>query len=416
MHCAHCCPRLCRSADSIEAALIDRLTPRTRLVILDSVTSNTALCLPLSRLIRSCRARCACSDAAVAALLESPLDRLRPAYFVDALCWARHGARQALTFCTQAVHHCLRVYRCPGVQVLVDGAHALGQLPVDLQELGADFFVSNCHKWLCAPRGSAILWVKRACQDGFLPLVKSHGHGEGFTSDFIWDGVRHCLLHVLVCQTAHSEPSDRPAQLTPVRAAGCRDYSTYLAVAGALAWWRTHGPDEVRLYCRTLLSEAVAMLTHAWGTQPLAPLDLCAFMACVELPTGLQDATEEVPRQLQVRKSMQHLAAQHSCQRSQRACRSGVGMTRSCKPHTHAHVCCTGVGQSAERNTYVCVQDALYSRGIEVPVKRIGQALYVRISVFAYNTLRDYQTLVDAVLHMASEKLQQARQQPDTPH
>ena len=57
------------------------------------------------------------------------------------------------------------------------------------------------------------------------------------------------------------------------------------------------------------------MLTHAWGTQLLAPLDLCAFMACVELPTGLQDATEEAPRQLQVRKSVRHPAAEHPCQR-----------------------------------------------------------------------------------------------------
>ena len=65
---------------------------------------------------------------------------------------------------------------------------------------------------------------------------------------------------------------------------------------------------------------------------------------------------------------------------------------------------------------HACVQDALYSRGIEVPVKRIGHALYIRISVFVYNTLHDYQQLADAVLQMASEKLQQARQQPDTPH
>lgn len=72
--------------------------------------------------------------------------------------------------------------------VLVDGAHALGQIDVDVATLGADFFVANCHKWLCAPRGSAILWVARERQPLIRPLVISHGVGEGFTSDFIWDG------------------------------------------------------------------------------------------------------------------------------------------------------------------------------------------------------------------------------------
>ena len=76
--------------------------------------------------------------------------------------------------------------------VLVDGAHALGQLDVDVQQLGADFFVANCHKWLCAPRGSAIMWVRRECQQAVEPLIKSHGLNEGFSSDFIWDGVCLC--------------------------------------------------------------------------------------------------------------------------------------------------------------------------------------------------------------------------------
>jgi isopenicillin-N epimerase len=72
--------------------------------------------------------------------------------------------------------------------VLVDGAHALGQLPVNLGELGADYFVGNCHKWLCGARGSAVMWVHPARRQGVRPLVLSHGSGAGFTSDFIWDG------------------------------------------------------------------------------------------------------------------------------------------------------------------------------------------------------------------------------------
>jgi selenocysteine lyase/cysteine desulfurase len=82
--------------------------------------------------------------------------------------------------------------------VLVDGAHSLGQLDLNIADLGVDFFVANCHKWLCAPRGTAIMWVARQHQRGFQPLVKSHGHGWGFTSDFIWDGARALLRRSLI--------------------------------------------------------------------------------------------------------------------------------------------------------------------------------------------------------------------------
>ncbi len=72
--------------------------------------------------------------------------------------------------------------------MLVDAAHALGQLPVDVERLGADFYVANCHKWLAGPRGSALMWASPRRKADVRPLVVSHGSGCGFTSDFIWDG------------------------------------------------------------------------------------------------------------------------------------------------------------------------------------------------------------------------------------
>lgn len=84
------------------------------------------------------------------------------------------------------------VRRAPGVLVLVDAAHALGQLPLSIAALGADFVAANCHKWLGGARGSAVLWAARSQQAHLRPLVVSHGHGHGFTSSFIWDGApRH---------------------------------------------------------------------------------------------------------------------------------------------------------------------------------------------------------------------------------
>lgn len=171
--------------------------------------------------------------------------------------------------------HCPPIF-CRGVEVLIDGAHALGMLPLDLEALGADWFVGNCHKasllcwcciavaemlacapqvqtractpgpplpqWLCAPRGSAFLHVPQRHQAGVRPLIVSHGYGSGFVSEFIWDG--------------------------------CRDYAPLLAVSAALRAWRSLGPDAARAYQRRLLQQAVDVLVAAWGTG--API--CALL------------------------------------------------------------------------------------------------------------------------------------------
>ena len=75
-----------------------------------------------------------------------------------------------------------------GVQVLVDGAHALGAVPLSLRDLGADFYVSNAHKWFCNPKGAAFLYVRKELKSSIHPLIVSHGYGSGFNSEFIWAG------------------------------------------------------------------------------------------------------------------------------------------------------------------------------------------------------------------------------------
>lgn len=105
--------------DELVERVLAAFGERARLLVTDHVTSMTGLVLPVERLVREARER--------------------------------------------------------GVETLVDGAHAPGMLPLDLEALGAAWYTGNCHKWLCTPKGSALLFVRRDLQASTPPLVTSHG-------------------------------------------------------------------------------------------------------------------------------------------------------------------------------------------------------------------------------------------------
>jgi isopenicillin-N epimerase len=83
-----------------------------------------------------------------------------------------------------------------GVEVLLDAAHGIGMIPLNLGKLGASYVTSNCHKWLCAPKGSAFLYVRSDKQSKIQPLTISHGHtfplGDTtrFRHEFDWTGTQ----------------------------------------------------------------------------------------------------------------------------------------------------------------------------------------------------------------------------------
>jgi isopenicillin-N epimerase len=120
--------------ENLFVPLAERITERTRLVVLDHIASPTGLVYPVERLARLAHAR--------------------------------------------------------GARVLVDGAHAPGHIALDIPALGVDWYVGNCHKWLFAPRSSGFLWADARAQDGVHPLAISHDYGRGFVPEFAWTGTR----------------------------------------------------------------------------------------------------------------------------------------------------------------------------------------------------------------------------------
>lgn len=145
-----------------------------------------------------------------------------------------------------------------GIDTMVDGAHALGSTPVDLNRIGAAYYTANCHKWLCGPKTSAILHVRADKQKEIVPAVISHAgaHSESFAERFFW-----------------------PATFDPsplLCAAEMVDYFESLLPGG----WH-----EVMERNRHLCLEARQLICDQMGTDIPSPDSMIASMATIPLPT-----------------------------------------------------------------------------------------------------------------------------------
>jgi isopenicillin-N epimerase len=195
--------RVVRAVDADADGIWAGATDRTRVLVASHVTSPTALLLP-----------------------------------VDELC---DRAREA------------------GVLCVIDGAHGPGQVALDLERLGADFYAGNCHKWLCAPKGAGFLYCRPERQALLDPLVVGWGQRENeFALRHDWQSTR--------------------------------DPAAYLAVPAAIEFVREHGRAA---QCRELLEEGSKQLASA-GFEPFAPPQSLQ-MACFWLP---QCDPEQVERRL----------------------------------------------------------------------------------------------------------------------
>ncbi len=163
----------------------------------------------------------------------------------------------ALIFPIQAI--CRRA-RAAGILTVIDGAHAPGQIPLDLDALGADFYSGNLHKWLCAPKGSAFLYAAPQVQHLIQPLIVSWG----------WE-------------------SDHPSSshfVDILEWNGTRDISPFLATGAAIEFLQSNHWEEVRARCHRLAFETQRQITHLTGLPALNGADdhWFAQMAASPLP------------------------------------------------------------------------------------------------------------------------------------
>lgn len=129
-----------RSSAELVDAVVSAIGPKTRLAVIDHITSQSALILPVAEIAMQCHAR--------------------------------------------------------GVAVLADGAHAPGAISFDIPSLGVDWYVANLHKWMWTPRSSGILWAPPERQQDLHPAVISWGLDQGFTAEFDLPGTRDPSAHL----------------------------------------------------------------------------------------------------------------------------------------------------------------------------------------------------------------------------
>jgi isopenicillin-N epimerase len=136
-----------------------------------------------------------------------------------------------------------------GILTVIDAAHSPGQIPVDLEALGADIVFGNCHKWMLAPKGSAFLYVRREIQDLIRPLVVSWG--------------------------THPTPEIQTGSrfIDILQWTGTKDPTAALAIPTAIQFMEEHDWDRVRYECRKLLRQAIERICELTDLPPLYALD-----------------------------------------------------------------------------------------------------------------------------------------------
>jgi isopenicillin-N epimerase len=167
------------------------ITPKTKLIFISHITSTTALCLP--------------------------------------------------------VHEICALAKEKGIPCFIDGAHAPGQIPIDLQALDVDYYVGACHKWMMTPKGSAFLFVKKEFQNHIDPLVVSWGYDALFPSSSQF--------------------------LDYHQFNGTRDFSAFLCIPKSIEFMQQYQWHDVAAQCRKLIKDNTLKFYEILDSSPHAPID-----------------------------------------------------------------------------------------------------------------------------------------------
>ena len=204
-----------QSPDQIVAGVLSAVTPRTRLVILSHITSPTALVMPVEKIVAALRQR--------------------------------------------------------GIPTLVDGAHAPGCIPVDINAIGCTYYVATLHKWLCTPKGAGFMWAHPATHASLRPLALS--------------------------SRGHQPHPTRPLYLRDFDYLGTDDYTPIACVPDAIDFWTNVVPGglpEVMQRNHAMALEARQILCKALGQTPACPDAMVPTMVTIPLPP-LPDRLRNAP-------------------------------------------------------------------------------------------------------------------------
>lgn len=216
------------SPDEAFEAIMGAVTPRTKAALISHVTSSSGLVLPVERLVRALEAK--------------------------------------------------------GIRTIIDGAHGVGFVEgLNLDRLGASYYTSNCHKWLCTPKGCAFLWIRGDRQQGFRPMVLSN--------------------------FAEKPKPGRPALHTEFDFVGTNDITAFLAVPEAIEFMSTVLPGgwpAVFKYNRELTLAGRGAICNRLGVKPPAPDAMIGNICTILLP----EQEPAMRAKLAQRKSAYHDALQ----------------------------------------------------------------------------------------------------------
>jgi isopenicillin-N epimerase len=186
--------------NEVTEALVQAISPKTKLLFVDHITSATGIIFPVKEIVKQFHQR--------------------------------------------------------GIEVFIDGAHAPGMVDLQLDELGADYYTGNAHKWICSPKGSAILYVLPEKQKNIIPLQISHNYDKSneWAKQFLWPGTD--------------------------------DYTAYLCVPAAIEFMSKIFPGgwkELRERNRNLSLTGRKLLSEKLGTSLPAPDNMIGHLANVYL-------------------------------------------------------------------------------------------------------------------------------------